>query len=261
MGLTDDQKQYFYEEIQRVYRVEEDLEIIFIDNEGKFGRNFYNDIDGKNYRNKLTFLTQRLQEKKLLDVFIKVVQKKYPDFVQDIVECNRVREPVGQPKIDLDHLKNLLEQKKWIEADIETTNLLLESIGPQNSVKKKTLKEINCDLLRGIDKLWRKESDGKFGFSAQKEIWKFIKKKYSPLKKEQRIELFCIIVRWYNYEDKEWLNKPKINQTSDVIFQKEVNNNTKGFLPTILPSNYWRKKIEANLISGLMKQLKYCEFP
>ena len=261
MGLTDDQKQYFYEEIQRVYRVEEDLEIIFIDNEGKFGRNFYNDIDGKNYRNKLTFLTQRLQEKKLLDVFIKVVQKKYPDFAQDIVKYKKVTEP----KIDLDHLKNLLEQKKWIEADIETTNLLLKSIGHQNSVqnsvRKKIFKKIDCDLLRGIDQLWQKESDGKFGFSAQKEIWKDIKKDFSYLKKEQRIELFCILVRWYNYEEKEWLNKPKINQTSDVIFQKEVNNKTKGFLPTILPSNSWRKKIEANLISGLMKQLKYCESP
>ena len=260
MDLTDDQKQYFYGEIQRVFPDEENLKIIFIDNEGKFGENFYNHIRGNTYRNRLTFITQRLQEKKLLDLFIKVVQKQCSDFVQDIVKYKKVTEPASQPKIDLDHLKNLLEQKKWIEADIETTNLLLESIGDQNSVKKKTLKEIKCDVLRGIDKLWRKESDGKFGFSAQKEIWKFIKKKYSPLKKEQRIELFCIIVRWYNYEDKEWLNKPKINQTSDVIFQKEVNNNTKGFLPTILPSNYWRKKIEANLISGLMKQLKYCEF-
>ena len=261
MDLTDDQKQYFYGEIQRVYKLEEDLQIMFIDNEGKFGKNFYNQINGNNYSNKLTFITQRLQEKKLLDLFIKVVQKQFSNFVQKIVTYNRVTEPVTQLESDLDHLKNLLEQKKWIEADIETTNLLLESIGDQNSVKKKTLKEIKCDVLRGIDKLWRKESDGKFGFSAQKEIWKDIKKDFSYLKKEQLIELFCIIVRWYNYEDKEWLNKPKINQTSDVIFQKEVNNNTKGFLPTILPSNSWRKKIEANLIPGLMKQLKYCEFP
>ena len=265
MDLTDDQKQYFYGEIQRVYKLEEDLQIMFIDNEGKFGKNFYNQINGNNYSNKLTFITQRLQEKKLLDLFIKVVQKQCSDFVQDIVKYKKVTEPASQPKIDLDHLKNLLEQKKWIEADIETTNLLLKSIGHQNSVqnsvRKKIFKKIDCDLLRGIDQLWQKESDGKFGFSAQKEIWKDIKKDFSYLKKEQLIELFCIIVRWYNYEEKEWLNKPKINQTSDVIFQKEVNNNTKGFLPTILPSNSWRKKIEANLISGLMKQLKYCESP
>ncbi|MCL2934270.1 MAG: effector-associated domain EAD1-containing protein [Trichodesmium sp. MAG_R03] len=84
MGLTDNQKQYFYEEIQRVFPNEEDLKIIFIDNEGKFGKNFYNDIDGKNYRNKLTFLTIKLQNKDFLYSFIEVVQNEYPNFAQEL---------------------------------------------------------------------------------------------------------------------------------------------------------------------------------
>ena len=84
MGLTDDQKQYFYEEIQRVCPDEEDLKIIFIDNEGKFGKNFYNDIDGKTYRNKLTFLTRKLQNKDFLYSFIEVVKNQYPNFAQEL---------------------------------------------------------------------------------------------------------------------------------------------------------------------------------
>ena len=84
MGLTDDQKQYFYGEIQRVFPDEEYLKIIFIDNEGKFGKNFYNYIRGNSYRNRLTFLTHRLQEKKLLDLFIKVVREDYPNFAQEL---------------------------------------------------------------------------------------------------------------------------------------------------------------------------------
>ncbi|MCL2937230.1 MAG: hypothetical protein MGU50_11980 [Trichodesmium sp. MAG_R02] len=84
MGLTDDQKQYFYGEIQRVFPDEEYLKIIFIDNEGKFGKNFYNDIDGKNYRNKLTFLTRKLQNKRLLYPFIEVVREDYPNFAQEL---------------------------------------------------------------------------------------------------------------------------------------------------------------------------------
>ena len=256
MDLTDDQKQYFYEEIQRVFPDEEDLKIIFIDNEGKFGKNFYNQIHGNTYRNKLTFLTQRLQEKKLLDVFIKVVQKKYPDFAQDIVKYKKVTEP----KIDLDHLKNLLEQKKWIEADIETTNLLLKSIGHQNSVKKKTLKEIKCDVLRGIDKLWRKESDGKFGFSAQKEIWEDIKKSYSSVKEEELIERFGIKVGWYDEDRYEWLDIHSIKLYDDIRFQEKVEYKAKGCLPTLPSSNYYRKKIQANLIPYFMKKLKSCNF-
>ncbi|MDE5107417.1 MAG: hypothetical protein O4808_10255, partial [Trichodesmium sp. St17_bin3_1_1] len=84
MELTDDQKQYFYGEIQRVFPDEEYLKIIFIDNEGKFGKNFYNYIRGNTYRNRLTFLTHRLQEKKLLDLFIKVVREDYPNFAQEL---------------------------------------------------------------------------------------------------------------------------------------------------------------------------------
>ena len=84
MGLTDDQKQYFYGEIQRVFPDEEYLKIIFIDNEGKFGKNFYNDIDGKNYRNKLTFLTIKLQNKDFLYSFIEVVKNQYPNFAQEL---------------------------------------------------------------------------------------------------------------------------------------------------------------------------------
>ena len=84
MGLTDDQKQYFYGEIQRVFPDEEYLKIIFIDNEGKFGKNFYNDIDGKNYLNKLTFLTRKLQNKRLLYPFIEVVREDYPNFAQEL---------------------------------------------------------------------------------------------------------------------------------------------------------------------------------
>ena len=84
MELTDNEKQYFYEEIQRACPAEEDLRIIFIDNEGKFGENFYNHIRGNTYRNRLTFITQRLQEKKLLDLFIKVVREDYPNFAQEL---------------------------------------------------------------------------------------------------------------------------------------------------------------------------------
>ena len=83
MDLTDDQKQYFYEEIQRVLD-EEDLTIIFIDNEGKFGNNFYNEIRGKTYRNKLTFLTKELERRGLIHDFIEVVRKDYHNFAQEL---------------------------------------------------------------------------------------------------------------------------------------------------------------------------------
>ena len=84
MGLTDDQKQYFYGEIQRVFPDEEYLKIIFIDNEGKFGKNFYNQIHGNTYRNRLTFLVRELQKIGLIHDFIEVVREDYPNFAQEL---------------------------------------------------------------------------------------------------------------------------------------------------------------------------------
>ena len=84
MELTDDQKQYFYGEIQRVFQYEEDLQIIFIDNEGKFGKNFYNQIHGNTYRNRFTFLVRELQKIGLIHDFIEVVREDYPNFAQEL---------------------------------------------------------------------------------------------------------------------------------------------------------------------------------
>ena len=84
MELTDNEKQYFYEEIQRACPAEEDLRIIFIDNEGKFGKNFYNQIHGNTYRNKLTFLIIELKNRELINDFIEVVQNEYPNFARDL---------------------------------------------------------------------------------------------------------------------------------------------------------------------------------
>ena len=84
MELTDNEKQYFYEEIQRACPAEEDLRIIFIDNEGKFGKNFYNQIHGNTYRNRFTFLVRELQKIGLIHDFIEVVREDYPNFAQEL---------------------------------------------------------------------------------------------------------------------------------------------------------------------------------
>ncbi len=248
MGLTDDQKQYFYGEIQRVFPDEEYLKIIFIDNEGKFGKNFYNDIDGKNYRNKLTFLTRKLQNKDFLYSFIEVVKNQYPNFAQHLIE------PESQPKTNLDPLKNLLKQKKWIEADIETRKLLIDSIGNPKFVNEENFQNIKCDLLRGIDKLWREESKGRFGFSVQKEIWENINNRYSSFKKQRLIiNRFGAEVGWYDNDIDEWLDVPKTNQ--------DIECKTEGFWPTPPPSIISVDTIGKDLIPCLMKKLESCDFP
>ena len=65
-------------------------------------------------------------------------------------------------------LESLLQAKQFWEADIETKDLLL---GHRQYLNESGIKNLSCDLLIGIDELWKKNSRGHFGFTTQKLIW------------------------------------------------------------------------------------------
>ena len=62
---------------------------------------------------------------------------------------------------------------KWLEADEETYKLLLTAIGKEEGRKFTDKDWINfpCDELKAIDELWRRYSNGLYGFSAQQEAF------------------------------------------------------------------------------------------
>ncbi|NEP83369.1 MAG: CHAT domain-containing protein [Okeania sp. SIO3B3] len=177
---------------------------------------------------------------------------------QDVEEV-KVIDETNQFLIDLSNLENLLKSKEWLKANQETTNLILEDLGYQKRgwLEEKDVQNIKCELLRNIDQLWMDNSDGKFGFSAQKEMWEYVKKKYSYLTEELK-EIFGVNVGWYHEEGNRWLKRPQTNQRPELELIKAVNNKTKGCLPT-LPSrssaDSISNEITANLIPYLVKKL------
>ena len=76
-------------------------------------------------------------------------------------------------------LEELLEAKKWQEANQETKKLLLESSGKQQDEKLgvEDIRKFSCEILCTIDGLWVKYSNGRFGFSVQNKIWHQTRKK------------------------------------------------------------------------------------
>ncbi|CAL8462774.1 g2307 [Coccomyxa elongata] len=77
--------------------------------------------------------------------------------------------------VDYTQLRDLLSEGKFQGADDETRALLIKLAGP-GAVDRKwvyftEVKFIPEQDLRVIDALWRASSDGKFGYSAQKELW------------------------------------------------------------------------------------------
>jgi hypothetical protein len=75
-------------------------------------------------------------------------------------------------KADYTKLEQLLAAGKWKEADEETTNKILEVAGRQKEgFLIIEIENFSCPDLQAMDRLWLKYSDGRFGFSVQKQIY------------------------------------------------------------------------------------------
>ena len=80
---------------------------------------------------------------------------------------------VSSRGINYTKLRDLLAQGKWKEADQETTDLLLRVSNREKEgwFREEDVKNLSCEDLRTMDKLWVAYSRGKFGFSVQREIY------------------------------------------------------------------------------------------
>lgn len=80
-------------------------------------------------------------------------------------------------------LQELLARGKWQEADEETQAIMFEVCSYPSifhaSHYQENIKVFPCENLRKIDQLWVQHSNGRFGFSVQKQIWKSVNKEWN----------------------------------------------------------------------------------
>jgi GUN4-like len=78
-----------------------------------------------------------------------------------------------QCAIDYTRLRNLLAAQNWKQADEETLAVMLKASGRQTEgwLDKTSIDNIPDTDLRIIDQLWVESSNGRFGFSVQREIY------------------------------------------------------------------------------------------
>jgi len=71
-------------------------------------------------------------------------------------------------------LETYLQQGEWQEADRETYRLMITAVGKEEGqwFTREELLNFPCDELLSIDRLWVKHSNGHFGFSVQKQIYR-----------------------------------------------------------------------------------------
>ena len=75
--------------------------------------------------------------------------------------------------VNYTNLRDLLAAGKWKEADAETTRAMLQAAKREEEgwFRYEDIENFSCEDLRIIDQLWVSASQGKFGFSVQKEIY------------------------------------------------------------------------------------------
>ncbi|NCQ69687.1 MAG: peptidase C14 [Microcystis aeruginosa W13-15] len=76
--------------------------------------------------------------------------------------------------VDYTTLRELLQQKKWQEADQKTWDLMLTAANRQKEewLDIESVNKFSCEDLRMIDREWLAASGGQFGFSVQLAIYK-----------------------------------------------------------------------------------------
>ncbi|MBD1881718.1 serine/threonine-protein kinase [Coleofasciculus sp. FACHB-T130] len=91
--------------------------------------------------------------------------------------------------VDYTKLRDLLAKKKWKEADRETWAVMCLVVGKSsnNYLFNSDIQKFPCEDLWTIDQLWVKYSQGRFGFSVQKQIFLEVGGEYSN---------FCDRVGW-----------------------------------------------------------------
>lgn len=78
--------------------------------------------------------------------------------------------------VDYCRLRNLLAAGDWRNADLETNEILLQMCGRKAKgwLRKEDIEKLPCQDLITLDRLWVKYSQGRFGFSVQKRIWRSV---------------------------------------------------------------------------------------
>ena len=135
-------------------------------------------------------------------------------------------------------LEQYLQNGQWEKADQETYRLMITTVGKEvgQYFEPEELLNFPCDELLAIDRLWVRYSQGRFGFSVQKDIYLSVGGIADGLYHEDALEKFGDRVAWRK-NDGSWV----------FIFKYDISAPT-GHLP-FLPFGRW--------IEGWISSLTY----
>ncbi len=104
---------------------------------------------------------------------ISIIENNIQDNTQANTPRNNPSPRTESTPVTFEKLEGLLKAGKWQDADEETWELMqkLTKREREGWLRLEDVKNFPRQELRKIDQLWVKYSNGKFGFSVQKQIW------------------------------------------------------------------------------------------
>ncbi len=153
-------------------------------------------------------------------------------------------------------IENNLEEKDWLYADKLTTLFLRQASGiPKLKLKAKN---IPCDALVKVDRLWSDASDGHFGFSVQRELLMEVggqPGKYHGINASQRLQ-----TAWRKFsQNVGWRNSRGDIQYNNVL---ELIDSHKTKSPETLPKGNlpwgYRALIDGTATSDVAERIYQC---
>ncbi|MEA5469556.1 GUN4 domain-containing protein [Spirulina sp. 06S082] len=145
-----------------------------------------------------------------------------PEISSKMAFRDKIQEDINQlSAIDLcKKLGCLLQQENWKDADKETTWIFYQIFILDKIYKFRSLcHEFPVQELNKIDMLWVKYSQGKFGFSVQKEIWESMGGNFNA--DETIWKKFSKRVGWYDGK-KYWKYYEYLNFSKDEAIKGEL---------------------------------------
>ena len=137
---------------------------------------------------------------------------------------------------------------KWLEADQETTRVMLEVAGKTSKevLTPEDLRSFPPDALKVIDNLWRKYSNDRFGFSLQLQIYLELGGNLDTLRAQDMNLLRKLGDRLGKRVNGKWIEEDEIDFNSQLPI---------GFLP----GNWWNSPYGAKMANFFLTRLLTCE--
>ncbi|MEL6439678.1 MAG: GUN4 domain-containing protein [Cyanobacteria bacterium J06621_8] len=193
-----------------------------------------------------------------------IVEQKLEQIIAQLNQCQRQLDRLSDlpAKVDLleeqlfrvsnvyryERLQNLLKAGKWLEADKETSRLILTIAGETDIelLRPDGVSNIDCSELQVIDKLWLKYSDNRFGFSVQIKIYQELGGSIETTI-EQNVD---IAERWG--DRLQWRKDGKWRKCSDLEYSPKAPEGG-------LPAQWWNSPYGSKMTNYFLARLLYCQ--